>query len=124
MLKIILIPMLFLIALPAVCQVQAYKANSLSMKGQNDNNWTKVDGIDVLITIDKVKKKITIFSDNQQEFVVTNVSEPGGDLNTLQMACIDAQGTECIIKVVKKEAENQLVIDYSNLHLFYTMRKV
>lgn len=126
--KKIIITLVFVLAcMSSFAQTFRYRTNSLAV-GYRDSygniSWGDWNRCNVLITIDFDNDYIKVFSEKEQNFVITNstdeyIDKSGG--SNIDCNAVDEEGIECTVRLrIQKDGTAQLYAFYSNVAWVYS----
>lgn len=128
--KLLFILLLF-VALPSQisAQVSKFRATAYCSKFPGDRTYSDWEESNVLITIDIADERIKIYSKLNQIYDIVNYDEVYEDSDgdsVLMLYCVDADGTECRIRLIVRHdtGSSELYCDYSDVSWVYQVRKL
>ncbi len=126
--------LLTFITLNSICysQVVKFKISSVSFKNYDEKigqweDWTEIEEVDILGTIDVDNDRIRIFSKSEQNYdVIENkgkrTDNDGDDI--IEWICVNEDGMKCGVRLVTLNSRNgrkQLYVDFNNFYILYNI---
>ena len=125
--------LLVILFLPFTSQTQILKlrSDSYAMKFANEDGtwkeWTEWMDTKVLSIIDSEKGRITVYLQPKMTFDIAREisTEEDNESELLNMLCVDKDGKECIIQLIKEAEEYfQLYIRYPETVIVYNVNPI
>lgn len=126
--------LLTVLTLTSFSQTYKWRAEQFTYKYQTKNkvwtDWEKWKDVNIYITMDNTKQRITVFSEKHQVYdILTNEGEKyidGKKVTTFY--CLDIDGIVCIVKLIGSSKEEytgtNLYVEYSNMMWIYNITPV
>lgn len=113
-------------------QVTKCKATGCSYKTKNEytkkwSDWSDLQEVDILITIDFKNDRIKVFSKKDQVYDIIKYYEKETDDEndeTFKYLCVNEDGLKCYVRLVKlnsRGGRRQLYVDFSDMMLLYNI---
>ena len=109
-------------------EIGFYKADSFAYKYTEDNgrwnNWSDWDNSEILISIDYKKEIITVYSEQDQRYIIVKENGEYSDVNggkQIEFTVVDQDGDIGVIRVrIQKNGVAQLYVEFDNIMWVYS----
>ena len=109
-------------------ELSFYKADSFAYKYTEDNGrwkeWSDWDNSDILISIDYEKEIITVYSEQEQRYIIMKENGEYSDAQggkQIEFTVVDQDGTVGAIRVrIQKNGVAQLYVEFENIMWVYS----
>jgi hypothetical protein len=112
----------------SILKVRAYStAEKHTYSDGSWSDWSSWKTANILIVIDGIKERITIYSATIQVYdILVNEGESYSDRGdkTQTYSCVDENGTRCNIRFVKRSTTTQIYADFNNIILCYNIASI